>query len=207
MLARLKELAAIAERPVSCETLSSVEQFIEIVRTGVERQNLVSPASLPEIWTRHVLDSAQLLRFWPSQGGSCVDIGSGAGFPGVVLALLGEGDIHLVEPRRLRAEFLASALKTLGASNGHVHQAKAESMTGQFDVITGRAVANLDRFLALTVHLAHSMTVWILPKGRTAENELSEARQNWHCDVRVEPSLTDAESRILVLSKVGARRK
>jgi 16S rRNA (guanine527-N7)-methyltransferase len=88
-----------------------------------------------------------------------------------------------------------------------VKHAKAESIRGQFDSITARAVASVDKLLHLTVHLAHSGTRWVLPKGKRAEIELAEARRNWHCEARVEPSITDPESAILVLSNVRAKGK
>jgi 16S rRNA (guanine527-N7)-methyltransferase len=85
--------------------------------------------------------------------------------------------------------------------------AKVERVGRRFDVITARAVAPLDQLLAITEHLSKSGTTWVLPKGRNAQSELAQAKRNWHCDVRVEQSCTDPDSEILVLTRVGAKKK
>lgn len=189
------------------ETVELLNCYLDLLRAENERQNLVSAATLDDAWNRHILDSAQLARFEPHPGASWVDIGSGAGLPGIVLAALVEGPVTLVEPRRLRAEFLASAIDELGLGNAEVRCAKIERVTGHFDVITARAVAPLDRILHLAHHLSHPETVWVLPKGRNAKSELAEAQRSWQCQAAIEASCTDPDSAILVLSKVGAGRR
>ena len=106
------------------------------------------------LWERHVLDSAQLVRFEPEPGASWIDIGSGAGLPGIVIACIVDGPVTLVEPRRLRANFLERAVSELGVT-ATVTQAKAERINGSFDVITGRAVASLSRFLNMCAPSVH----------------------------------------------------
>ena len=125
------------------------------------------------------------------------------------LALRCQGLVEgLIEPRRLRAEFLREAAKALGLSERvTIDCAKVERVTGHFDVITARAVAALDRLLAITHRLSKSGTVWVLPKGKNAQSELAQARLNWHCDALVEQSCTDPESQILVLTRVGKKRR
>ena len=114
----------------------------------------------------------------------------------------------LVEPRRLRAAFLEETVAALGlADRVTVRAAKAEQVRGQFDVITARAVAPLGRLLGMAHHLAHSGTVWALPKGKNAKSELAEAQRSWQCEVRSEASCTDPDATILVLSKVRAKSK
>ena len=201
-------LERVAGRPVSRETLLKLEAYVERIRTTNSDQNLVSAASLSGIWERHILDSAQLVRFEPLPGASWLDIGSGAGLPGIVIALLVDGPVALVEPRRLRAAFLEEAVDALGlGARVTVHAARVEKMAGRFDAITARAVAPLDRLLAISLHLAHAGTVWALPKGKSANSELAEARRSWQCDARSEVSRTDPDARILVLSKVRAKSK
>ena len=201
-------LADAACRPVSRETFQRLKDYVELLTTAAREQNLVSASTLEQVWERHIVDSAQLVRFEPRAGLSWVDIGSGAGLPGIVIACLVDGPVTLVEPRRLRAEFLSRAVETLGlGSRANAQQLKAERASGKFDVITGRAVASLERFLELSHHLSTKNTVWVLPRGRSAQSELAEARRNWHCDARVEPSSTDPESEILVLTGVGAKRR
>ncbi len=116
-----------------------------------------------------------------------------------------QGPLTLIEPRRLRAEFLGQTVVALGLE-ANVERARAEAVSGRFDVITGRAVAPLDRFLGISHHLSHPGTIWVLPKGRNAKSELAEARRNWQCEACLEASITDPESTILVLSGVKRRQ-
>jgi 16S rRNA (guanine527-N7)-methyltransferase len=125
-----------------------------------------------------------------------------------VIAILVDGPISLVEPRRLRAQFLERVVGELGLANRvTVVASKAERAVGQFDVITARAVARLDRLLDLSTHLSTKNTVWVLPKGRGASSELDEARRSWHCEAQSVPSRTDPESEILVLRDVRVKGK
>lgn len=202
----IEALERAAARPVSRETVQLLTEFVERLKSASATQNLVAASTLGTIWERHILDSAQLVRYEPHAGASWVDIGSGAGLPGLVIAVLVSGPVTLVEPRRLRAEFLQRAAAELGLSVA-VRLAKAETLSGRFDSITARAVASADRLLHLSAHLAHSDTIWVLPKGKSAKSELAEVRGNWHCEARVEPSVTDPESAILVLSNVRAKGK
>jgi 16S rRNA (guanine527-N7)-methyltransferase len=203
----IEALKKAARRDVSRETFSRVEAYADLLRAEATRQNLISPLTVDTLWDRHILDSAQLLRFEPRGGVSWADIGSGAGLPGVIVALLTDGPITLIEPRRLRAEFLRAAVQQLGLSERvRVRCDKVERTSGSFDVITARAVASLDGLLAITHHLSTNETVWVLPKGRNAQSELAQAKRKWHCEARVERSCTDPDSEILVLTKVGAKK-
>jgi 16S rRNA (guanine527-N7)-methyltransferase len=204
-------IAAIEEasgRPVSRETFDRLQAYVDLLTAESAKQNLIAPSTLASLWERHVLDSAQLARFEPRNGSSWTDIGSGGGLPGVILAILLEGPVTLIEPRRLRAEFLQRVVDRLGlADRVQVECSKVEKVTGTFDVITARAVAALDDLLRISCHLSGNETTWVLPKGRNAQTELAQARRNWHCEVRVEQSCTDPDSEILVLTKVGARKR
>jgi 16S rRNA (guanine527-N7)-methyltransferase len=204
----IERVLAASGRDVSRETFDRIALYVRILTQSAGGQNLIAPSTLGTIWERHVLDSAQLVRFEPFDGASWVDVGSGAGLPGLIVALLVKGPITLIEPRRLRAEFLSDVVSKLGlADRVTIECAKVERVQGKFDVITARAVAALDRLLAMTEHLSKSETVWVLPKGKNAQTELAQAQVNWHCDVRVEQSCTDPESQILVLTRVGAKKK
>jgi 16S rRNA (guanine527-N7)-methyltransferase len=203
----IEALKAAAHRDVSRETFALVEAYVELLRAESERQNLIAPSTVEAVWDRHILDSAQLVRFEPRRGASWADIGSGAGLPGLIVALLTDGPITLIEPRRLRAEFLRAAVQQLGLSQRvRTHCEKVERISGTFDVITARAVASLDGLLAISHHLSTNETVWILPKGRNAQSELAQADRNWQCETRVEQSCTDPDSGILVLTRVGAKK-
>jgi len=202
----IAELEQAAGRPVSRETSERLQNYVRLLAAENERQNLVSRGTMDAIWERHVLDSAQLVRFEPEPGASWIDIGSGAGLPGIVIACIVDGPVTLVEPRRLRANFLERAVLELGVA-ATVTQAKAERFNGSFDVITGRAVASLSRFLNMCDHLSTKKTVWILPRGRSAQSELAEAQRTWQGSFRVEPSVTDEDSKIVVATKVRAIRR
>ena len=204
----MTELAVAAGRDVSRETIDLLEHFATLIREENERQNLVSRSTLDALWDRHIIDSAQLVRFEDRDSASWLDIGSGAGLPGIVIACLVAGPVTLVEPRRLRVDFLGRCVDELGLGwRVTVEHAKVERISGRFDSITARAVASADRILALSAHLAHSGTRWVLPKGKTAQSELAEVRRNWQCSARVEASLTDPESAILLLEQVRAKGK
>jgi 16S rRNA (guanine527-N7)-methyltransferase len=200
----IEQLEQAAGRPVSRETFEKLEAYVALLREENERQNLVSAATLDVVWERHILDSAQLARFEPRPGSSWVDIGSGAGLPGIVIASLVEGRVTLVEPRRLRAEFLHKVSESLEIG-AEVLCAKAERVEGSFDVITGRAVAQMGQFLKLSAHLSTRNTVWALPKGRNAREELVETERAWQGVFHVERSVTDADSWIVVGTGVRAK--
>ncbi len=200
-------LEAAAGRSVSRETVALIERFVALLTAENQHQNLVSAASMANVWERHILDSAQLLPFAPNPGSSWVDIGSGAGLPGLVIALLTDGPMTLVEPRRLRADFLQRAVVDLSlAPRVTAVCATIEKTSGMFEVITARAVAPLGKLLGLAHHLSHRGTIWVLPKGRNAKLELAEAGRNWQCEARTEQSRTDPDSAILVLTNVKAKR-
>ena len=198
-------LAEVAGRDVSRETIERLEAYVALVTEESRRQNLVSASTLGDIWDRHIRDSAQLIRFEPYAGASWVDIGSGAGLPGIVVACLVEGSVTLVEPRRLRADFLHRVCESLGL-RASVFAGKAERAQGTYDVITARAVGNLAKLLKISAHLSTGNSRWVLPKGRSAEEELVEAQQAWQGAFHVEQSATDPESRIVVAAGVRAKR-
>jgi 16S rRNA (guanine527-N7)-methyltransferase len=191
---------------VSRETRMLLDGYVALLLAENERQNLIGKSTVDEIWERHIADSAQLVRFAPRPDSPWLDIGSGAGLPGIVIAILTDGPVTLVEPRKLRADFLSRAVAALGLSGRvSVHAAKAERITGRFDVITARAVASLDALLRISQHLSTDKTLWLFPKGKSARNELDEARRSWQGDFRLEPSVTSQEAAILVAT--GVRRK
>jgi 16S rRNA (guanine527-N7)-methyltransferase len=202
----IDRLTAVSGRNVSRETLSLIDQYVSLLREATKKQNLIASSTLESVWDRHVLDSAQLIRFEPKRGASWLDIGSGAGVPGIIIALLVDGPVTLVEPRRLRVQFLHSALSALGLSKRvKVELSKVERVSGRFDVITARAVASLSNLLEISAHLSTRKTVWVLPKGRSALTELAEAQRAWQGTFHLEPSVTGEGSQIIVGSGVGKK--
>lgn len=182
-------------------------EFVALVIEEAGQQNLVSRATIDSIWRRHVVDSAQLVPLANDvPAGIWIDIGSGAGFPGMVAALLCDRDVMLVEPRRRRAIFLEHAAASLGLG-GRVTVAcrKIEQIRGRAAILSARAVAPLPELFAAAVHLSTSKTRWLLPKGRSALQEVADARIGWHGVFHVEQSLTDPDSMIVLAEKVARR--
>jgi 16S rRNA (guanine527-N7)-methyltransferase len=199
-----ERLQDVLRADVSRETVEKLEAYAALLREENARQNLVSTATLEHLWERHILDSAQLVRFEPHSGASWVDIGSGAGLPGIVIACLADGPVTLVEPRRLRGEFLHRVCESLQLS-ASVFIGKAERAHGKYDVITARAVANLANLLKISAHLSTRKSIWVLPKGQSAKGELAAARQAWQGEFHVERSATDPQSWIVVATGVRAK--
>ena len=186
------------------ETMARLDEFATLLRAENERQNLVSRGTLDQLWLRHIADSAQLLRSAPA-GASWVDLGTGAGFPGLIVAALHDGPVTLVEERRLRAEFLQRAADAMGLRIEVLH-ARAERVAPRpFDVISARAFAPLEKLLSLGTAFSTQKSLWLLPKGRNAEAELAALDPSWQGEYRLEPSVTDAEAQIIVAERVSRR--
>jgi 16S rRNA (guanine527-N7)-methyltransferase len=193
---------------VSRETMAKLDIFADLLRAESERQNLVSRGTLDQLWVRHIADSAQLLRF-AYAGASWVDLGTGAGFPGLIVAALHDGPVTLIEERRLRVEFLRNAAEAMGLRIDILH-AKAERVPPcLFDVISARAFAPLEKLLSLGTAFSTQKSLWLLPKGRNADAELAALDPSWQGEFRLEPSVTDPEAQIIVaegVRRIPARR-
>ena len=191
---------------VSRETLEKLERYSTLLVEENQSQNLVAAASVPHLWTRHIVDGAQLLGLGGPPGSWC-DIGSGPGLPGLVIAILGGLPMTLNEPRKLRADFLRRSVAALALDRVYVAECKAERLEGKFDFVTARAVARLDKLFGMACHLAHSETKWLLPKGEKAQSELDEARGTWQGEFRLVPSRTHPASAIVIAEHVQRRGK
>lgn len=192
--------------PVSRETLARMEMHAALLRQWQPRINLVGPATLNDLWRRHILDSAQLFRFLPPPAGerTVLDMGSGAGFPGLVLAAMGAGHVHLAESDGRKAVFLRTAAREMGLSaRVSVHDRRLESLDlPPADVITARALAPLEKLLAWGLPFARPDTLWLLPKGARVDEELTAARASWKMRLARHASLADRESCVLLISEV-----
>ena len=164
------------------------------------RQNLISPGTISEIWSRHLADSAQLLPLAPADRMTWLDIGTGAGFPGLVLAALAPTvRFTLVEPRKRRVEFLSRAAKALELGNVMIEMKKVERvMPHPYDVISARAVASARQLIELTSAHRCASTRYILPRGRSGEEELQDLSTSARGLFHVEQSITDPSSRIII---------
>ncbi len=187
------------------ETMAKFDAYAALLADWQTRMNLVGPATLPAVWSRHFADSAQLVRL--AAPGSWLDIGAGAGFPGLVAGLLGAGPVHLVESIGKKARFLEFVASELALSQVTVHNVRVESLPA-FPVanITARACAGLDQLFEWGSRFATPETRWLLPKGASVDAELAEAHRRFLFHVEQVPSLTDPRGRIVVARDVRVRR-
>ncbi|GEO00128.1 ribosomal RNA small subunit methyltransferase G [Novosphingobium sediminis] len=184
------------------DAVNRLEVLVGALRDENEKQNLVSRPSLDGVWQRHIVDSAQLLHV--SRGtippGAWLDLGSGAGFPGLVIAALEpQRPVTLVDSRRLRTEWLARAAALMGLSNVEVMLSRVEDLADrQWQVISARAFAPLDRLLDVAARFSTPETLWLLPKGAKAQHELDALGAEWNRVFHVEQSLTDPAAGIIL---------
>lgn len=204
---RARSLAWLSnDMHVSVTTRLQLEIFVDALLDEATRQNLISSATVPNIWTRHIIDCAQLLRHVPRETSTWLDLGSGAGLPGLVCAILARQiSFTLVEQRPLRTAWLQRAKDKLNLKNVDVRTANvANAELGKFDVISARAFAPLPKLLQLSAAFSTKDTAWVLPKGRSARQELDDLT-NWHHTFHVEQSVTDPDAGIIVGTLIGRK--
>src|ERR1700686_2082179 len=203
--------AALKLTPVSRETEARLDRFVELLLQWQAKNNLVAPSSLPNLWTRHISDSLQLLALAPSAK-IWVDLGSGGGFPGVVLACaLAETPsamVHLVERNAKKAAFLREALRITG-SPGTVHLADigdtVDRITGPIDCVTARAVAPLHQLIGFAEPWVARGAKALFLKGQDVEAELTEATKYWIIEPHLHASRTGGQGWIVELDRIGRR--
>ena len=207
------EASEAFRRDVSRETRERLEIYETLLRQRQRRVNLVSAASLPALWTRHFLDSAQLAPLLADDSvGHTVDVGSGAGFPGMVLAILDSTrTFSLVEANGKRCAFLREVADATGTRvsviEGRLEAPEAQAALSPAGTIVARACAPLVDLLGLVFPVLGPHTYCIFPKGRRYRSELETARRRWDFRVEIVPSRTAAEARILRISDVERRRR
>jgi 16S rRNA (guanine527-N7)-methyltransferase len=188
--------------------LADVEQFRVMLVDANRRMNLVGDSTLADFWTRHFLDSAQLLAIAP-EAGTWADLGAGAGFPGVVLAILladAPGTrVHLVESVAKRCRFLSEVVETLRLP-AEIHNARAEHLALKVEVVTARACAPLTRLLAFAAPTLRGRTKGLFLKGAEVDTEVAEARKSWRFELAIHPSLSDPRGRVLELTELARAR-
>ena len=188
------ELQSLA---VSRETLARLETYAGLLEKWQKAVNLVAPSTLSELWRRHMLDSAQLWPLLPPGTRCLIDLGSGAGFPGLVLAILGLPDVHLVESDQKKCAFLREVARATGTPVT-VHNCRIEALPRLgAEVVTARALAPLPRLLALAAPFLLGGAIGLFLKGESAEQELTEARRQWTMKVAAEPSRSSPQGVIL----------
>lgn len=182
--------------------IDRLDEFARMLLAENQRQNLISRKSESEIWLRHFLDAAQLLTVsrGTSNGGPWLDLGTGAGFPGLVIALCRPAiAVHVVDSRRLRADWLKFVADTLALPNVTVHHARVESLPElAVSTISARAFAPLEKLLTISARFSTPATLWLLPKGASAAKELAGLGRRWNHAFHVEQSITDPSAGIVV---------
>ena len=188
---------------VSRETMAHLEKYDALLLDWSSRHNLISRSTIADRWRRHYFDSAQLFPLIPAPAKTLVDVGSGAGFPGLVLAAMGADrgiKVTLIESTGKKASFLSAAAAEMGLVNVSVLPQRIESTTISVpDVVTARALARLDKLLEYAHEIAAKKTLCLFLKGQDVEGELTEAAKSWHMDVIRHPSATSADSTILAV--------
>jgi 16S rRNA (guanine527-N7)-methyltransferase len=203
---------ALALTPVSRETVARLDRFVALLIERAERTNLIGRSTIPTLWTRHIADSLQLLplgegaRAW-------IDLGSGAGFPGLVIACALADDpqarVHLVESIGKKVAFLREAVSVTGAP-ALIHHARIEDFARSFaesvDVVTARALAPMETLLGLAYPLLKRGGRGLFLKGRDAVRELTESAESWNIAASQLPSKTNPQGRIVIVRHVAPRR-
>jgi len=182
---------------VSRETLERLQVYVDLLARWNSRINLVSTASLNDVWRRHILDSGQLIRHIDQRAQVLVDLGSGAGLPGLVLGILGVPNVHLVEADQRKAAFLREAAR-LTKTPATIHATGIEAATPvPAHVVTARALAPLSVLLEWSRRFVTEATICLFPKGRDLHNELTAVREKWIMRTQTLASLSDQTSYIL----------
>lgn len=181
--------------------MDRLDRLVVLLEEENARQNLVSAASIDSIWRRHIADSAQLLDLMPDPpAGSLMDLGSGAGFPGLVLAAMRpDMQVQLVEARRLRVDWLILCVDLLNLANCTVLGARVAALPdSKVGILTARAFAPLPKLIDLARRFSTKDTVWLLPKGRSGAQEVADLPKTLRHMFHVEQSVTDADAGIVV---------
>ncbi len=187
-------------------TIDRLIRYEALLREWQGRMNLVAPSTLAEVWERHFLDSAQLA-FHVEAGRRWLDFGAGAGFPGLVLAVMERGEFRLVESIRKKCDFLRKVVEDLRLDNVEVVNARVEALPPmKADVVTARATAPLATLFDWSLRHGGAATRWIFPKGRTWMLEVEQARQAFRFELEVAESRTDPEARILLVTNLRRTR-
>ena len=189
--------------------IADLTRFLDMLTAGNEVMNLVGPATLPDFWNRHAWDSAQLLRLAPNAL-TWADLGAGAGFPGLVLAIMGKDrpgfHVHLVESMTKRCRFLTQVVEALDLP-ATVHNTRAENLTLAVDIVTARACAPLHRLFGYARSYLAMGAQGLFLKGQDVVADMTEAARDWEYEADVVPSLSDPGGRIVRVKRLGRARK
>lgn len=199
---------SVADKDVSRETYDDLVKFGDLVRKWTSKINLIASSTLDDLWNRHIVDSAQLYQFVPKSFDSWVDIGSGGGFPGVIMAIYAKthqpsATFTLIESDQRKATFLRTASREL-ALNMTVVAERIEAATPvKADIVSARALTTLSTLLPLAKRHLKPTGLCLLHKGRRVQDEIAEARKTWQFDLEERPSITDPDARLLAIQRIS----
>ncbi len=188
---------------VSRETWENLCLYVELLKKWQKKVNLVSPKTIGNLWERHMLDSAQLFKHISNADGSLVDLGSGAGFPALVLSIMGIKNIHLIESDRKKCSFLREVARKCGLSVNIVNDRIEDINIDNVSFVTARALSSLDNLLSYSHSFINDNTVCLFLKGQKAEEEVLEAKNNWVFSVELIPSIIEEKSCIVKTQNVS----
>ncbi len=186
-------------------TFKKLEEFVELLKKWQKTINLVSDSSIPDVWSRHIIDSAQLLEHIAIEE-NIIDIGSGAGFPGIILAILGAKNVSLVESDARKVAFLKEAARVCGVSVTAFCQRVEEMNLETYQTITARGFASVEKTLNIMENAITPKHKLLLLKGKNFEAEKAEALVNWSFDCQTSPSITDETGVIALITNIEKRR-
>lgn len=194
---------------VSRETRERLDSYLALLKRWNTQINLVARSTMHQAWTRHILDSAQLYRFKPETAKKWVDLGSGGGLPGLVIAVLAatqnKNDLRvvLIESDQRKCAFLNTVTQTLDLPATIIAQRLEDAAPQNADVVSARALAPLPRLLPMIKRHVAPHGIALLPKGASYETEMREARKTWHFEVKTHTSVTDHRSVVLEVAKIA----
>ncbi len=197
------EVAALLA--LDAPTLARLDAYVALLAKWQAKLNLVGPRTLPDVWHRHVLDSAQLHRLLPPGARTLVDMGSGAGFPGLVLAIMGVPEVTLIEADRRKTIFLREAARVAGVAVEVRAERLEATVKRPVDVVTARALAPLPKLLLWAEGFVGPATTCLFLEGAGVDGELTDAAAGWMMTTKRHPSLTHPEGLVLELADVRRR--
>ena len=197
---------------VSRETIAKLELFSQLVSKWTPKINLIAKSSRDEIWDRHIIDSVQLYRFAPEAYQKWVDLGSGGGFPGIVMAIIASekqpnAEFVLIESDQRKATFLRTAAREIGLSVNVIADRIEKAPPQLADIVSARALTSLSGLVGLATRHLSDEGICLLHKGKQAGKELAEARLEWRFELEDHASLTDPEARLLAIQRIEKRGK
>lgn len=188
---------------VSHETIRKLNKYLNLLINWQKKFNLVSRNSLNNVWSRHFLDSFQILNF-TKKNNKILDFGSGAGFPGIVCAICSNNYVYLVDSNKKKISFLNEVRKELNLKNVFIYHSRIENLNIEknFDVICARAVSSLQNLIKYSINLSHIKTKFIFLKGENVEKEIYLTKKKWIFDLEYKKSITSNIGKILIIKNI-----